>query len=319
MPHAAQRILLGIAAAMVGIDIVWALAGHFDVVAGPYGFAAMLAGILLGAWYFYEYVRKEPAIAAMLFGMAFLAVFSGSCGLFNYFALTISGPRIDTLLAHLDRAMGYDWPAVMAFVAQHPLLDRTLFILYQSVLPQIILLVALLAWAGRIERIYGFCLSIAIGALMTVAFWTLFPSFGAFSVYTLPVAVSRKLTVVLDRGYAQSLVALLQHGPGHIVPASIKGLVGFPSFHAVQALVITWYARDLKKLFYYAAAINFGVLMATPIQGGHDFVDLAGGVVVCVAAVALSDAIIRRAAAPAQRPLPVPSSEPQLTLPRAGW
>lgn len=298
MPCTAQRVLLGIAAAMVGIDIVWARAGHFDVDTGPYGLAAALAGLLFSAGYFYEHVRREQAIAAMFFGMAFLAVFSGSCGLFNYFALTISGPRIDTLLAHLDRAVGFDWPAVMTFAAQHPLLDSMLSILYQSVLPQIILLITLLGWAGRVERIYGFCLSVAIGALLTVAFWTLFPSFGAFSVYTLPADVSRKLTLVLDNAYAQSLIALLQHGPGHIVPASIKGLVGFPSFHAVQALVITWYARDLKKIGFAAIALNLGVLIATPIQGGHHLIDLAGGLVVSIVAVALSDAIMRRASVP---------------------
>ena len=317
MPRTAQRLLLGIAAAMVGTDIVWALVGHFDVDARPYGIAAALAALLFGTGYFYEHVRKEPAIAAMLFGVAFLTVFSGSCGLFNYFALTIAGPRIDPLLAHLDRAMGFDWPDVMVFAAQHPLFDGTLFILYQSVLPQIILLIALLAWFGKIERIYGFCLSIAIGALLTVTFWTLFPSFGAFSVYTLPADVSRKLTVVLDDRYAQSLIALLQHGPGHIVPASIKGLVGFPSFHAVQALVIAWYARDLKKVFYGAAVINFGVLAATPIQGGHHLIDLAGGLAVSIVAVAMSDALMKRATT--AKPAAAPYFAGPLTSRSADW
>lgn len=295
MPYAARRILLGIAATLIGIDIVWALAAHFDVDAKPYGIAALLAGSLFAGAYFYDHVREEPGISTMLFAMGFLAVFSGSCGLLNYFALTVAGPRIDASLAVLDRMMGFNWPAFMAFVAHHPLLDRALEILYQTVLPQIVILVTFLAWHGKIEQIYRFCLAIVIGALLTVSFWTLLPSFGAFSVYHLPAAVVRKLTLVLDGGYAQSLMALLQNGPGHIVPANIKGLVGFPSFHTTQALVIAWYAWDLQRIRWAAIAVNLGVVISTPIQGGHHVVDLFGGLAVTVAAIALSGAIMRAA------------------------
>lgn len=317
MPYAAQRILIGVAAFMIGIDVLWASAAHFDVDVLPYGFAALLAGALFGGAYFYDRVRGEPAIAAMLFGMGFLAVFSGSCGLLNYFALTVAGPRIDDFLANLDRAMGFDWLMLMGFMADHPFLDGALAILYQSVLPQIVILVTLLAWNGKIERIYGFCLSIAIGGMLTVSFWTLFPSFGAFSVYHLPASVAHKLTLVLDGEYANSLMMLLQNGPGHIVPASIKGLVGFPSFHTFEALAVAWYARDLKRIGWAAVALNLGVLIATPIQGGHHAVDLAGGFAVTVAAIALSGALVKTAKT--RSPGVATTAIPLPTAPRADW
>lgn len=317
MPYAAQRILIGIVAVVTAIDVLWGTAVHFDVDIEPYVTIALIAGIMFGGAYFYDRVRGEHGLGAMLFGVGFYMTFSASCALFNYFALTITGPRIDDLLASLDRAMGFDWLSLMSFMANHPFLDAVLKILYLAVLPQIVILTLLLAWRGKIERIYGFCLSMAIGAMLTVSFWTLFPSFGAFSVYSLPAPVAHNLSLVLDKSYAQTLVELLRNGPGHIVPADIKGLVGFPSYHAVLALLVTWYVRDLKRIGWAAVALNLGVLIATPIQGGHHVVDLAGGLAVTVAAIALSGAIMRaverRSSGVAVTAIPLP------TAPRAEW
>lgn len=303
MPYAAQHILIVIAATIAGIDAYWVFAAHIDVDILPYGFAGLLASALFAGAYFYDRIRGEKGLAAMLFATGFLTVFSGSCGLLNYLMLTAAGPRIDNLLAVADRAMGVDWPALMALTARHPILDGTLAVLYQTVLPQIVVLITLLAWHGKIESIYRLCLSMAIGALTTVCFWTLFPSFGAFSIYHLEPGVSSKLTLVLDEAYAKSLIGLLQNGPGHIVPANIKGLVGFPSFHAVETLLVVWYARELKGIRWATIALNLGVLVSIPIQGGHHVVDIIGGFAVTVAAIALTFTIMKAVAAMQNREL----------------
>lgn len=110
-------------------------------------------------------------------------------------------------------------------------------------------------------------------------------------------------------------MALLQNGPGHIVRVNIKGLIGFPSFHTVEALLIAWYARELKRVRWAALAINLGVIVSTPIQGGHHVVDLLGGAVVAAAAIALTAPVMAAAARMQARGLlrlagePVPAGE----------
>ena len=148
----------------------------------------------------------------------------------------MAGPRIDVQLAAVDRAMGVDWPALMAFVAHYPVTNAVLQLVYLSVLPQIALLIVTSDSAGKPSRIYSLVPVRRIGAAISIAVWTAAPSFGAFSVYELPASVSEHLALALDGRYAKELIALLAHGPGTVSPTDAKGLIGFPSYHAALAL-----------------------------------------------------------------------------------
>src|SRR6185437_8994857 len=128
------------------------------------------------------------------------------------------------------------------------------------------------------------------------------PSSGAFSVYDLPSGVSRHLALALDGRYAHALVGLLAHGPGRISPTAAKGLIGFPSYHAVLALLVVWYARPLAVIRWIALAINGLVLIATPIQGGHHVIDVVAGFAVAALAIRAADLAIRHATRPGAAP-----------------
>jgi membrane-associated phospholipid phosphatase len=170
----------------------------------------------------------------------------------------------------------------------HPFWNALLHVSYNSVLLQVALLVICLGWRERSEKIYAFCLALAIGAAITVAFWTMFPSFGAFSVYDLPQNISARLHPALDTHYAHDLLQLLANGPGRISPTDAKGLIGFPSFHAAMAALVVWYGRSLPRLFWPLLAWNALVLVAAPIHGGHHVIDVPAGVAVAALAVALT-------------------------------
>jgi len=292
-----QFILFGIVAAIATVDVLWVSGGHFDVDAPGFGAIALLSAIFAGAGVYYERVRREERLAAMLVGTSFLIAMSASFSLLNYLLLTVAGARIDIPLAALDRALGVDWPALMRLTAQHPLIALGLQLSYISVLPQVAVLVALLGWRGRHESIYGYCIALAAGAAISISIWVVAPSFGAFSVYALPANVSHHLALALDSDYAKDLVALLAHGPGHVSPTAAKGLIGFPSFHAVMAMLVVWYARQLSYVRWFALGLNCIVLIATPIEGGHHVVDVLAGFAVAAAAVLFADWIVRRAAA----------------------
>jgi hypothetical protein len=302
-----QRILLGIAFATIFADAAWASAVHFNIDKQAYLFLAEIVAALVGGAWFYERVRPDPRLSAMLMGTAFLVSFSAAFSFLNYLLLTVAGPRIDTLFAAADRATGFDWIAVMTVMSHHPLINTVLQICYSSVLPQIALLIIALAWSSRGDDIFRLCISIAAGAFLTVGFWTCLPSFGAFSVYTLPPDIAKHLTVALDGKYAHDLIDLLANGPGNISPRSAKGLVGFPSFHGALAMMVAWHARHLKYLRWPALVLNALVLIATPIQGGHHLTDLAGGFVVAWVAIATANRAARFARAPAPIGLPYPA------------
>jgi hypothetical protein len=258
---------------------------------------------------FYGLVRREAALSAMLACATFLIVFPAGASLLSYLLVTVAGPRIDSVLAAADRSIGFDWPGLMALVARYPFANTLLGYAYVSVMPQTVILLLLLGWRQKIAELYRLSLALAVGALITLAVWTAFPSFGAFSVYTLPDAVAGKLGLVLGFDYGRVLVQMLQNGPGFISPADLRGLVGFPSYHTQQALLLTWYARSIGALRWPAILLNLIVLVSIPIQGGHHLMDMFGGVAVTVLSVLLAGWIVtlasKRAAAASQIYAPV--------------
>jgi hypothetical protein len=279
------HILFWIVIAITGVDCAWLRIEHFDVDLSAYLTIGGVALILAAGGLFYEYIRKDTRLSGMLLGTSFLVAFSSAFAMLNYFLLTVAGPRIDNALAAVDSAMGVDWPVMMGFAAAHPLFNSVLLLAYRSVLPQVAILVICLGWRTRRDEIESFCLALAMGAFLTVGFWTMFPSFGAFSVHGLPADIENRLTLALDSHYAHQLVTLLADGPGQITPSELKGLIGFPSFHIVLAILVTWYARTWKAAFWPLATINLLVLVATPIQGGHHVIDVVGGVAVAALAI----------------------------------
>ena len=289
-------IMAGIVVAVTATDCLWAALRHFDIDRVAYGRLAALSLLLWLASIFYARVRNAPPIAAMLVGTAFLIAFSAGFSVLNYFLLTVAHTRIDAQLATFDRAIGVNWPLMIMALAPHPLVTGLLRVGYESVLPQVALLVVCLGWRGQTKNLHAFCVALAIGAALAVAFWTVFPSFGAFSVYDLPQALSARLNLSLDQHYAHALVRLLANGPGRVSPSDVKGLIGFPSFHAAMAVLVVWYGRSLPYIRWPLVVWNVVVLLATPIQGGHHVVDVLGGLGVVAVSIVLTARLSRRTA-----------------------
>lgn len=302
----AQRILILIVVCLLAADCTWASVHHFDVDVPSFGLLAGLSVALTMLGIFYARVRNDDNLSAMLFGTAFLCAFSPSIDILNYFLLTVAGPRSDFFLAQADRALGFDWPALMLWVAAHPAINAVLHVAYESSLSQIALLVVCLAWTARPRAIYSLCIALAVAGMAAVAIWTIAPSFGAFSVYRLPQSVAVHMPLALDGKYADQLVALLQHGPERIAPDQLRGLIGFPSFHSVLAILVMWYAWPLRYLRWPALVLNVLVLLSTPVQGGHHLVDVFGGLALAAASIALAERITRLPARRASVGQPIP-------------
>jgi hypothetical protein len=282
------QLLLGLVAALVAVDCVWALLGHFSLdLMGYLKLALMSAGLFAGAA-FYSTLRPEPRLAAMLFGAGFLCAFSASASVLNYFLITVAGSPIDSILIKADHLLGFDWYDVLVGMASYPLLNEALFRIYNMVLPQMAVLIVVLGCMGHSERIYRYCLAVAAGALIAIAIWAAMPSLGAKAFYSLPAWVEARLTLSVTPQYGRELMALLNNGPGYITPADLRGLIAFPSYHGVLAILLIWFARPVRWLFWPYLIVNAIVLISTPIQGGHHLVDVLAAFPVALLSLALA-------------------------------
>jgi hypothetical protein len=293
-----RRVLLSIVVLVVVADCIWASLRHFEIDVRGYLLLAIVSGGLGIAAMFYARVRRDEHLSAMLFGAGFLIAFSAGASVLNYLLATVAGPRIDWQLAAVDKALGFDWPAVIAVAMAHPRMNALLQLVYGSVLPQIAVLVICLGWQSKADQIYRFCLALAIGAAVTIVFWTLLPSAGPYSVFLLRPDVIAHLNVVVNSAHENNVVKMLSVGPGAISPHDIKGLIAFPSFHTVLALLVVWYAWQVSALRWPIVGINAAVLVSVPIQGGHYLVDLMGGLGVAAISVSVVHVVCSRLAKP---------------------
>jgi hypothetical protein len=281
------RILFCIAATLIAVDAVCVIRGHFLVDLVGYAVPAVFSLLLFAGGLFYQLKRPDPGIVAMLFGTSFLCAFSAAASLLNYILLTVTGPRIDFLLAAIDRSAGFDWVQVMTVMSHHPALNKVLFFAYATTLPQIAILVIVLSLSGRHQEVYRFCLAVAVGAIVAIGIWATAPSLGAKSIYALPASMEHRMALHVTTDYGRALVALLHNGPGYITPKDVRGLIAFPSYHVVLAGLLIWYARNVVWLRWPVLILNLVVLISAPVQGGHHLIDIFGGVAVAIISVLL--------------------------------
>ena len=278
--------LLGIVAATIGLDLVWQVIARFDLDwRGFLALAATLPVPLLGGL-FYTFFRKDERIATMFWCMAFILTFSPAASLLTYFSLSVVGPNIDRELAQIDRFFLIDWPALVSFVAGHPWLAQLLRLSYVGAVLEVIPLLIWMGWRGPPQAMVCLCLALAISFYLTLALWLPFPSAGAVAIYGIPQHQSEILRPAVDGAYARHLMDLFVHGPGKISPGAVTGVIGFPSYHAAGSIILTWFAARRSVVFAAIAIMNILSIIAAPVIGGHHVIDILGGVLVAIAAIA---------------------------------
>jgi hypothetical protein len=242
----------------------------------------------------YGYTGRSKRLSDMgYYGALFTA-----CGtlltIMIYLAACGGNTLYDPALAKFDAFLGFNWHRWTASIQGLPLFDKLLKAAYFSLLPQIVLTIFLLAHADREDRNKEFFWTVLVSLLATTAVFKLFPAVGPFAFYELE----------LDRATHLKDLVQLRAGAAHAysVP-QMEGLIAFPSYHTVMALILPYVHRGLRHTFVPSLVLNALMLLSTPSHGGHYLVDMLGGVVIAVASIAL----VRYAMAIRSAPTPAPS------------
>lgn len=233
--------------------------------------------------------RSEP-IAAALTATSLLLVFTAVLATYNYLLLPSPRASIDPLLAAIDARLGYRWSDLVAFAAARPGLSWLLAQVYMSSLAQLACLVVALGLTGRFAALERMTTALVVGAVVTVTFWGLFPSIGV-AAYQSPGPPEAEAAAGLITGtrIGAELLGLLEHGPSRIAPDEIMGLIAFPSFHTVLAVLCAWFAFGVRLLRGPFLLLNALMVPALLLHGGHYLIDVPAGIAVALGAVALSD------------------------------
>ena len=142
-----------------------------------------------------------------------------------------------------------------------------------------------LAAVGHYRRIeeFTFAFGDALAAITILS--ALIPAIGVYQQIGLDPATLKNID---PRAYLDQLRDLPLTRGGvlrHLELLELGGIVTFPSFHAASAVLYVWALWPAKLFRPLILPANGFMLAATPINGGHYFVDLIAGIVIAVFAI----------------------------------
>jgi membrane-associated phospholipid phosphatase len=277
-------LIWGVGGAMAIFVLIWAQFSDFHVDRPKMiGLVALSGAVAIGSLW----VRRHLALQLQpMLVEAYAQVSSISCiaVLVSYEIGSLHVPYRDALLAQIDHALGLDWVAMTLLVARHEWLQALLRFAYQSFIWQPVVVIGLLALSGAHRRLQVFmlawavALAIALGGLALAPARTAWIHFGAHT--SLP-----DLGVEVGSAQATTLEALRAGGLRNLLNDPLEGIVAFPSFHTVGALLYAWALWEYAWLRWSAVGLNGLMILATPVIGAHYFIDTIAGA--CVAPAAL--------------------------------
>jgi hypothetical protein len=199
-----------------------------------------------------------------------------------YASATLGRPLVDDKLLWLDQLLGYDWAAYARFFASHERLAAIVLQNYLYIFLIPFLVIGGLTVTGRIQRLEKFLLVSLATLLITTGIFALFPATTAW--------VHLGLSDVEINSYRYLLLASedwlgdlldIRSGGGRIRDGfPMYGLVAFPSYHCIAAILFVWASWTVHGLRPFMVAVNLLMLAATPIVGGHYLVDLVAGALI---------------------------------------
>jgi membrane-associated phospholipid phosphatase len=256
---------------------------HTSVVTEPFLAFAGVTSVTLSIHLIYTSLRPEPRLAAIAGGLTAVLWGGIAAGVGALAALRTNAPLIDDQLAHADLAPGLNTEALVAWVAGHQWLGSMLDVAYLSAVPLVVVLICLLPWLHREARMWQICF-VFVGAAEFCALFTAgTPAVGAIVHYDVSSNILTALPEGAGRFYLHTFEAYRSGYLDRIDIRHMEGVVTFPSFHAVMALMIGYALNDVRRLSIVAWVWSGLIMISTIPIGGHYAVDLVAGAAVWAA------------------------------------
>jgi hypothetical protein len=271
---------LALILAIGSIDWVWGRRVGLGIEGWTATITAVAFCLLIAV--FYSRVRAAPRLAEMAGYAALWICFTSLGCILTYLAASVSRPFADTAFIAFDTRLGFNWVDWANFIHQHPALRDALRVCYGSLIPQIsgsLILFALAGVSGRNEEL----LMHAVTALLVTSFVAMMmPALGPW------VQFSYGETETTDTLYVADVLRLRSGPAATFMLARMQGIICFPSYHTVLALLLVYSHRGLRWSLPPILVINGLMLLSIPSEGGHYLADLFAGGGVAVATIAIT-------------------------------
>lgn len=188
-------------------------------------------------------------------------------------------PTIDRRLLYADWWLGFNTQTVLRWVAHHPILKDILNWAYNTLVFQIFAVVLFLGLSGKVTHIYRLFNIVLITFIMGSIIYYFFPTTAPASVIASPHFLEES-----------RLTGEKFYWVHHFFPVvSYRGgMIAFPSFHVIWAVLLCMAVYFNKWVFYPLCVLNSLLISATILLGWHYLVDVMASFVIVVVGIGLN-------------------------------
>ncbi len=239
---------------------------------------ALLFLTVLSAWL----ARRGLKIGSAMEALALFTSLSFAAPFCSVILASLEFPLADATLAEVDRQLlfGLEREKIILAFTRHPQVFYGIQLIYNSLLFQPWLLIALLWATKREKRGWLFVSAWAIALAVTMIIFTFVPAIGAPPYYL---------------NYMDTL-RHARDGSLRILGTNVlAGIVSFPSFHAAASVMLAWGFAPIPRIGRFFIAWN-ALMLASAFVASHYFVDLIAGGLVGAVSIWSATHILRRSA-----------------------
>lgn len=240
-----------------------------------------LMALLVGIW-FYRCRRTEWRFASAFENTAQIGVFAAFAAPLSYIAASTNLPLHDGLLDAMDRALGFDWAALLAWMNAHPKTNLVLLLAYGTFIPQTTMIVLALAFTSRLIHLRIFILAFILTTLVTIAIFAILPAQGTWGFYHYSVAAHPAIVTATDGSHLVHFLGLRDGTFRMLMASGTEGIITFPSLHGGLGIIFILALWPIPYLRWIGLVVNLLLIASIPIEGGHYLVDVIGGLAVAL-------------------------------------
>ena len=234
----------------------------------------------------YAVARKQADVRIARFARAAveLILLTFLCGSLSYSATSLGLPLWDAVFHAWDQAIGFDWRYWLAILDGQPRLNTVLVLAYHSMWPQLALVLMALVTVRDYRRLDVLLLAFGLGAVVTVTIAAFMPALSPLPYYHITPSDHPHISLAVPREFEAQALALRSGAMRVIELSGAQGLVTFPSFHTVTAILLLLGFWRVPYLRWVSLVLNGLMLLAIPIEGSHYLVDVIAAVPVALLA-----------------------------------
>jgi membrane-associated phospholipid phosphatase len=274
------------AVVLVGLfSIYGAYTWHITVAPGQLLLRAGLLVLLLAGAAFYRWRGLQRAVNLIM--MAFWGVFISNLYLIpEHLAARRGAPWGDTLLARVDSAIGVEVPDVLRLMEGLPGVARVLAFSYGLLIFLMTLATMIPPLCGRMDKAKEYAVATLFAAAVSIPLVAVCPAIGPWSVYGYAPSPEQD-------GVTRTLLALRTDAPFLLDLGNHDGLICFPSFHTILAVLTAVALWPIRYVRWPAALLAGLIVVSTVTTGWHYVTDVLGGLVLTAASLAVARGYLR--------------------------